>query len=269
MAESEDQPFSELQLGIRELFRIVIPGAYGLVLLTLLPGASLPDDLSSSTVRLAVGAFFLGLLGYALRAHESWWPYSPIFWNGVNLLNAAIEREVGRGEHTALYKYFLSRGRRDVGHRVHYFSSFYYLLVAISLYSAFAACYVSFLPALRIAHAKHLTFGYVGAVALLAVAAIVQCILMIRGRGPIPDVFERFACRLPAIFVGLALMVMGMHFAVSTRTTYFSAKQAAWVVALFAVAALFGKLAARQWNSIIREQVVHVHVDRKDLANLV
>ena len=58
---AEDQPFSELQLGVRELFRIVVPGAYAVVLFTVLPDAELPESVTSSTVR-------FGRSGILLRA---------------------------------------------------------------------------------------------------------------------------------------------------------------------------------------------------------
>src|SRR6266849_2198288 len=118
MVVAEEKAFSELQLGIRELFRIVIPGAYAVVLVGLIaPETHFFEQLTSSTARLLGVTFFLGLVGYALRPNDCWWPYFVGFDGGINKLNAEIAKAAGRSpedEYTAEYKYFLTTGPPEV-----------------------------------------------------------------------------------------------------------------------------------------------------------
>lgn len=91
MAAAKD--LSDLDLGIRELFRIVIPGAYAVLLILLLAPESSAAKFASRNAGLGIGAsFFLGLLGYALRPHERWAPYFLHFESYRVKLNDEITR---------------------------------------------------------------------------------------------------------------------------------------------------------------------------------
>ena len=268
--EPEEAKFSELQLGIRELFRIVIPGAYAVILFSVLPGAELPAPATvttSSSGRLA-GAIFFGLVGYALRPHECWWPYSSVFWKQVQYLNAEIARFAGEGDHTALYKYLLTVGPTSVSDRVHYFSSSYYMLITLSLYSVFAAIAEFFIPAFQIAYAVHLC-GWATALFLSMAAVATQLFFMfVTGVRNRREYMEKFRF-LPAAMIGGAGAFISLDFAFFTGTSTFSQTRAIWIVLLALLAFVLANLGNKQWRSIINEQIVHVRKCREDIADLV
>ena len=119
---SEVNPLSELQLGIRELFRILFPGVYALLLLAVLAsGTELVQSFTSSNARLSAAVLLLGVIGYGLRAHECWWPYSRVFEVYRKQLNVKIQAvsDLTGPDLKAEYKYFLTTGSRDVADRVH------------------------------------------------------------------------------------------------------------------------------------------------------
>src|SRR5438046_1772606 len=90
---SEPKSLTELQRSIRELFRIFVPGAYALLLLQLLtPGTPALTRFEQSTLAQGIAIFFAGLFGYALRAHERWWPYFLWFESERVRLDNAIRR---------------------------------------------------------------------------------------------------------------------------------------------------------------------------------
>ena len=63
MNSMEGRSFSELQLGIRELFRVVVPGAYVIVLFKFLTRETeFYVTASGSTLSLVIAEFFSGLL---------------------------------------------------------------------------------------------------------------------------------------------------------------------------------------------------------------
>ena len=153
---------SELELGIRELFRIVVPGVYGTLLIVLLaPESELAKFIGKSIGAGLGSSFFLGLFGYALRPHERWAPYFLTFEKHRIKLNDEIIRVVAASpavpevevalvpiqhqspDHVALYKVFLECKAVDVKDRIHYFSSFYYMLVELSFFSWVAAFWVT------------------------------------------------------------------------------------------------------------------------------
>jgi len=263
---SESQPFSELQLGVRELFRIIVPGAYAGVLFSLLPDAVLPDKILSSTGLTIAAVFFLGLAAYALRPHECWWPYSNVFWKHVDSLNNAIGMSAGPGEHTSLYKYFLTVGRRDVRDRVHYFSSFYYMLIAISMYSLVAALIETIVPAFRVA-LPDCGGGCIVAGAFILVALVTQLSLVfatgVHGWHSYARTWAKF---VPTIAVVVATVVsVAQTIVVGTS---FEGVRASWIVLLLLAAFIFANLGNKQWKAIIQEQVINVRNCSEEIGGL-
>jgi hypothetical protein len=142
MPETKDSggALSELQLGIREVFRIAVPGAYLVVLLRYFaPTSALSVRSGADTADLLAAAFFLGLLLYALRVHSHWWPFKRVWKREVNALSDAMKTHLGDPDaYRDLYKYFLATSAPEMRDRIHYFSSFFYMLCELSLVS-FAA----------------------------------------------------------------------------------------------------------------------------------
>lgn len=149
-----------LNLGFREVFRIVIPGAYGLGWLYALLGERANWLLSSSAVSIGA-AVVVGVGAYALLPHSlplgplnRWWPYARLRKKHIGELSDAIARvlEVGdEADHRSrdafknLYKYFVATGvREEVANRIHYTTSLVYMLEELSFISLLAAAGASF-----------------------------------------------------------------------------------------------------------------------------
>jgi hypothetical protein len=143
-ANPEESPgWNSLSLSFRELFRILVPGTFMFFLLRLLSPVAAPAWLSETAAGMLGSVFFLGSLVYALRVHELVWPYSVEFRRLVKNLNDCVA-EASNGNKTAdqkdLYKYFIeSRVPAPLRERIHYFSSFYYMLTSISFLSLLGA----------------------------------------------------------------------------------------------------------------------------------
>ncbi len=269
--------FSELQLGIRELFRILVPGAYLVGLLQFLaPQSSLVTKMSASTLSQVAAMFFLGVFGYALRVHEKWWPYFRTFERQRKLLNQQIVKVIG-GESTIdqvnLYKYFLETEATDLKDRIHYFSSFYYMLTELSLFSigsalglafsALSGCYL-----LQFRSVQAAPPGTFTASLLVIAAAAVQVFLLfglagIRNPGtPNEGIRERLPvllAHLPPLLIAIAIAVL--MFSLWTHGLKGSVLDVLGDYRVWAFAILgfvFYRLAAKQWSAIIGEQVVLV-----------
>lgn len=137
-----EDPTEALGLGFRELFRILVPGFYaaGLIRLIGAPFERVKEFSSEGMEKLAI-SIALGLVLYAARVHEKVPGYRGFYKTELNKLNSEISRVTKKDrDHTYEYKYFLetrvSAGLRD---RIHYFSSFYYMLCAMSLSSLLTA----------------------------------------------------------------------------------------------------------------------------------
>lgn len=268
---ADDSSSSVLQLGVRELFRIFVPGAYAALLLSVLPGLPLvlAKTISSTSSQIAV-AFFLGLVAYALRPHECWWPYNRVFWKHVNELETEIELIVGKAPtadgHTATYKYLLTTGSAVVRERVHYFSSFYYMLIALSLFSAFAAMSLFFIPALLLSR-EFKSGGFWITLSLLGLASVVQYLRMQR--------VEPTKGRPSKLEIGFVLAILGAilvqaaDFALHSGVLHFSLSRMLWMGACAALAVVFASLGNKQWKSIVNEQKVHVRSAKDSLLKLV
>jgi hypothetical protein len=281
----EGGPLSELQLGIRELFRILVPGAYVLVLLYLLaPAAELTIQIRTSNVIQLIAVFFLGLFAYALRVHERWWPYFSSFDRHRAALDRAIEQVLGRrlaADHVHYYKYFLETRGASIKDRVHYFSSFYYMLAELSLLSLLAAvilfCFTltdGYLFALR--SLSTAPRGTATASGLFICAAIVQAVLLIpkpglrlRASRARRDLLHNGLAYLPTVLAGAAVLTL-----VLARATY-ERPLLLWIglldprVWFFTVLSIaLARLGAKQWAAIINEQIIFVRDRSADLREL-
>jgi hypothetical protein len=102
--------FDELSLGIREIFRIVVPGGYTLLLLFWLAPSSAASaglEKASTLAQIAV-AVLIGLAAYGLQVHEKWFPYSLIFKDTRARLNEEIKKVAASADptdHVHEYKY--------------------------------------------------------------------------------------------------------------------------------------------------------------------
>lgn len=263
-ADLEPERLSDLQRGIRELFRIVVPGAFVLALLKLFTEQSrYVTALFDETLTQIAGVFFAGLFAYALRVHERWWPYFLPFESERTRLNNAIGRVLGVGtdvDHVEVYKYFLETRAPDLKERVHYFSSFYYMLTELSLIALIAG----------LARAlSHLTDGYLYAFhsfdsapagtalasAIVAAALVYQGCLLV-GLTGVRTKYARWSAPLPIVALAIALVILSASAVTNNRyspLTRTISDPAVYV--LFAVALAFGTLGVKQWRQVIGEQV--------------
>src|SRR5438876_3729299 len=147
--DSRSEALSELNLGIRELFRVLIPGAYTVIVFQWLrANVDSPLDYASvasgemRTFWLVGVSTIVGLIAYGLQVHEKWAPYCDVFDHYRQRLNNAVREATAAKEaknYVNEYKYFLETDGRHYKDRIHYFSSFYYMLDELSLISALGA----------------------------------------------------------------------------------------------------------------------------------
>lgn len=270
---TEKTPLSEIELGIRELFRILAPGAYALILIQAFwEGSSLASLLAASTTMGITGAFFLGLIGYALRAHETCYPYSISFERGRSQLNTAINKilQTNKSDNVNLYKYFLETKALNLKDRIHYFSSFYYMLVELSLFSLITALAVAASCMRDVLSQSSVAPWFVCfPIALFFLAAVIQASLLGQLRG-IPTGWKAPIARTPLILVGVAFLVQFGHtWYARVLSEYAKEKHAAFaVLVLLAVAFAFERLAAKQWLAITHEQIVLVLDKQAELREI-
>jgi hypothetical protein len=292
--------FSELQLGVRELFRILVPGAFALALVYVLaPTNTLFAPFLSNTVAQVVFVLFTGLIAYALQAHELWWPYNRSFERWRSELNRAIVDAVGgpaTTDYVNAYKFFLETKALDMRSRVHYFSSFYYMLTELSLISAMAAVSVvlatlteGFL--FRFVSLGLAPIGTASASGIVVGALVLQIVLMAlgsRSKGQRADVARRgrpeettprrvdpgrilqWATVLPWILIAAAIALLIYQHLRWKRSDLVIAAVAdyrGW--AFTALAVTFGLLAQKNWRSIISEQVFLVRNRRPEIVAIV
>ena len=106
---AEPRLFKELELGFRELFRILIPGAFVVTLAQFVaPKAPITQAMTASAASGLATTFFCGLACYALRIHERWFPFFLQFENKRAALNEEIARITARKsakDNVDIYKY--------------------------------------------------------------------------------------------------------------------------------------------------------------------
>jgi hypothetical protein len=280
-AGGEETRFSELQLGIRELFRIVVPGAYLAALFYFLaPGSDIVALMNKGTALLVVTVFFLGLFAYALRPHERWWPYFRGFELERDRLNRAIIESVGGDpniDYVGPYKYFLETEAIYLKDRVHYFSSFYYMLTALSLFSASSAMalVLTQLSSNHLFRFRSLQTAPPGTftASVLVLAAGFTQLYTLRGLWSIrlretesaekeAQVRQRRERRVAVAPIGLLMLALTSLIASQIGGGQTSllisalADYRMWL--LFILAVVFERLGLKQWTAIIGEQVTLV-----------
>jgi hypothetical protein len=173
----------------------------------------------------------------------------------MNVINPQCKKD----DYGDLYKYFLETEATDVNDRIHYFSSFYYMLAELALFSGFAAFFLTFLDLSLLAGHIHPDL------AILAKAMITMGILVhIAILHPLTAV-KRSRTQYTLI-VALLMVSAGMFL-----LTYacwragligikFAFQGVRWEpLLLLGVGYLFQRLADKTWKQIIREQMVLVH----------
>ena len=259
---AEEKLFKELELGFRELFRILIPGAYALVLTQVIdPTSSFSQAIAKNTASGLAATFFLGLIGYALRTHERWFPYFVYFEQQRASLNAEIARITGLSEasdNVATYKYFLETDAEDVNDRIHYFSSFYYMLVELSLLSASGAYFLTakFLFKATIEVSPRLAFL---SMEFIMVACAIQIVVLFP-LGSVRTTRTRMFIGLAVVLGLLALFVMIIGGWGSVLSFRFAFGKIGWTpLILMLLGYLFWRLGEKHWRQIVSEQIVLVN----------
>lgn len=256
--EKQSDKLSELQLGIRELFRILVPGAYVLGLLMLLtPGNALVRLAEQGASSQLVASLFFGMVGYALRLHERCFPYFVLFEKYRKPLNDAIIETTSKGggrDNVDVYKYFLETSDSPLRNRVHYFSSFYYMLVELSYISVVAGFYLlasDLLAKIGVSYeiSRHLAVASI----LIGVAGQVLLLGGLTGiEGRKYKVMAILSVCLP--FAGLAILI----FIAGLPSSWECFSKGGGVPALLILAFAFERLGAKHWKQIISEQVIFV-----------
>ncbi len=135
-----DKAASSITIGIRELFRIVVPGLLVLCYLKF----EFPEQLSkwndtTSLAYMLIISFFIGLFVYVLQGHRRCWPWRKVFHKQTKRLGDEVGAALGGApsivgeDYEIEYKHYLeTKADRNFTERVHYFTSFYYLLTEIS-----------------------------------------------------------------------------------------------------------------------------------------
>jgi hypothetical protein len=259
---AEDKAISDLNLGFRELFRILLPGAYAVSLAEwLAPNSRLVTFVDRGTIQGLVASFFLGLVGAALVVHETWFPYTVSFEEWRILLNGELG---GGSDRVHEYKYFLETRGDDIKDRIHYFSSFYYMLVELSLFSAIAAIWLlhCFFESSK---GSGDCWTWLSR-ALLAVALILQLSFpsSLRER---KDGIGKLTVA-PAILFGLWLLLnfsrLWFFSSASSSPGFPSTRLFCLVLAAYA----FARLGAKHWKSVIKEQIVFVRENIDEIREL-
>lgn len=279
MAETtpERGTLTELQRSIRELFRIVVPGAYIVGLLSFLSAEHpLVMLISQTTLNQVLAVFFAGLVGYALRVHERWWPYCIWFERERKRLNDAIvtitTEDIGV-DHVDLYKYFLETRALDLKDRVHYFSSFYYMLCELSMFSfialvAVTICHLAECRPYKLDVIATLGKEVIDARSLILVAAILQ-IALLGGLGGIRGRIATYAAPVPVLLTAIALGWL-VYARISDGKTdlVLAVLRDSRTYALGLATLVFATLGTKQWRAVVGEQIFLVRDRRKQLTEI-
>jgi len=256
--EKADEKVSELQLGIRELFRILIPGAYLVGLLHLFaPDSAIVRLSEKGTIYLLVVALFLGLVGYALRLHERCFPYFLSFENSRRKLNDVIVMTISdktQRDNVDVYKYFLETSGSPIRDRVHYFSSFYYMLVEMSFISVGTSVYLITSRVFAVAALRCGTLAEC-AVGLILLACAIQISLLLGLRG-IRRTWLKAVSLGPLVLIGFGLVLLGLL--AGWQGLKESIAKDYSVPCFLLLGFAFERLGAKHWQQIISEQVVFV-----------
>jgi hypothetical protein len=268
---AEQKFFKELELGFRELFRILIPGAYAVSLAQVVaPNASFSQTLLKTTASGLAATFFLGLIGYALRVHERWFPYYRYFEKQRASLNNEIARIAAVSPETDnvdFYKYFLETSAESLNDRIHYFSSFYYMLVELSLFSV-AAAYV-ILANFLFTRVSISSTAAAAAAWSIALACIIQLVAVFALTG-IRNTRTKYAVIAAPVLALVALVIMVMSgYRHGTPVVHaFACGLGPAPLILVVMSYLFWRLGEKHWKQIVREQIVLVNDRATDLIKV-
>jgi hypothetical protein len=263
---AEDKPsekLSELQLGIRELFRILVPGTYVMALLSLFaPESDLVHLAEKGTSSLFVASLFFGLVGYAGRIHERCFPYFLIFEKFRKPLNDAIIAATGKGQgqdNVDLYKYFLETSSTSLRDRIHYFSSFYYMLVELSFVSgATALCLLISSLSDAAGPSNRCPVAFAGTSILFGIVVQVALLAGLQG---IRTKWMTAISLAPLFLVLLGISALAI---VAGWSSFLKSLTDDFLFPIFLLLAFaFERLGAKHWKQITREQIILVR-DKAD-----
>ena len=254
---------SELHLGVRELFRILIPGFYAVALVeSLAPHSDLAGFTSSAIHKGLIAALFLGLLAYGLQVHEKWFPFNI----GFEQWRLRLNHELGGGsDRVHEYKYFLETSAPGIKDRIHYFSSFYYMLIELSLLSAVAALAL----VLNIVN----VLGCLSKLTLLLFVfgiSVQLSALYFPKRSDRGKTLDRIFQYGPVGLLALGLLSAFITSELQGKSCPSALSMALdWrLPCLFVAALVFERLGTRHWESVIKEQIVLVKHKSEDIKGL-
>jgi hypothetical protein len=281
----EDRPetgtgtLSELSIGVRELFRIVVPGAYATLLFEWLTAGKF-DQISGegrTLTRIAVSVL-VGLIAYGLQVHEKWLPYNVVFEQSRSRLNERIIKIANASnskDYVGEYKYFLETRAPEIKERIHYFTSFYYMLDEMSLISAIAAIALAFMFFCELNPDRPLSTHFV----LVGIALQLFTLY----RDPYSYIIEKFnrlderlrwVLKYAASWLGITTIWIAWNWILAIYFhrmwpcgPLFRIDWRFW--ALISAAVIFERLGAKQWNSIIKEQIVLVNDKQIELRKVI
>jgi hypothetical protein len=256
----ENKAFQSLNLSFRELFRIFVPGVYAVALLGwLAPKAELTQFVTTGVIDTLVTSFFLGLIGVGLQVHEKWYPYTRDFEKWRILLN----HELGGGpDQVYRYKYILETLGEGIKDRIHYFSSFYYMLVELSLFSFAAVLFLahSFIESLR----SDLGFWIWVLRMLIVVAFIVQLFLLSSFREMKGAISKLKFVPLLLVTLWVVLLLILSWRALHTAWPFPLKK----IIVLLVATYVFYRLSTKYWKSVIMEQIIFVREKASEIKKI-
>lgn len=269
VTEKQNDKLSELQLGIRELFRILVPGAYVMALLALFaPQNAIVQLVEKGTLNLLVASLFLGLVGYALRVHERCFPYFLVFDKHRKPLNDAIIETISAEEgkdNVDLYKYFLETCDSPLRSRVHYFSSFYYMLVELSFISGVSAIYF-LVECLR--KDTSVVSGFLADAAFggILLGIVIQVLLLCGLHGLRKKEMPVILAVAPGLLLTGGIITLS---SIAGWPNFLACFTRDYLVpTFFLLAFAFERLGANHWNQIISEQIIFVRHQSKYLLEI-
>jgi uncharacterized membrane protein (DUF485 family) len=133
-----ERPISGITVGVRELFRILVPG---LIIVAYLKGEFplVVSAWSDTWEYILILALFSGLCVYASRGYRWLPPWRRAYRFQINRLGDEVKAALGgmppihAKDYASEYKHFLEiKADRSFAERIHYFTSFYYLIAEVS-----------------------------------------------------------------------------------------------------------------------------------------
>jgi hypothetical protein len=264
---SNNNLFSGLAIGFRELFRIIVPGAYALILYKYLQlEPFIQVNCERSTLVYIAFSVFIGLIAYGFRIHETLQPYKHFYEKHRVKLNDEIKQNVPSTkdkdkDYVYEYKYFLETCAHEVNERIHYFTSFYYMLVEMSFISALAALIIGERLFYTLNPDSWLSVHF------FWIAVVIQFIvglLPISSKNRILN-FVNGYCAIIILYFIVNFVGSICRYQIWPRIPF----DIDWQFpTLVLVTLIFGSLATKQWKNIIAEQVILVQNKKEDLRKI-